>query len=281
MAGLVHPSEPRAKKFSYRSKRFGFSIPVRIRVGPIKGYLISNAAHFDTLLRGARNLNSNPGIILTLRNIFALPAEVIPLYEADNSGIAATPIPGTHVAPHNRIGQLRHSAASKYLYGPHLRGMTERFVTFFGRQIADNKEVGKEWVEYPDLIDWLQRQMFRAATGSLCGTYIFSLNPNFTDDFWEYMSNIPTLAKGFPRWWNSRAWKSRDRCLAAITKWHLHAWENADREKDDDTIECEPYFGARIMRIRYTYAKKMEGMTDQARAAEDLAMIFAYASFQR
>ena len=153
--------------------------------------------------------------------------------------------------------------------------MTERFVTNFGNQIAENREIGIQWVEYPDLTDFLQRQLFKAATGSLCGPYIFSLNPNFSDDFWEYISHLPTLAKGFPRWWNPGAWKARDRCLAAITKWHLHAWANVDHEKDDETTEWDPYFGTRLMRTRYTYARKMEAMTDEARAAEDLAMIFA------
>ena len=257
------------------SKRFGFSVPVRVRVGPVKGYLVSDAAHFDLLLRGARNLNSTPGIILVLRNMFGLPKEAGDFYAEDNSGIAATPIPGSQVAPHNRIAHLRHGAAARLLYGPHLRNMTDRFIKNFTKQIDDYKDIGSEWVEYPDLVDWLQRFTFQAATTSLMGHHVFRFNPNFSDDFWEFMYYLPTLMRGYPRWMNPSAWKARERCLDTITKYHKHAWENVDHEKDDDSVEYEEFFGARIMRVRYAYAKKMEKMSDEARAAEDLAMVFA------
>ncbi|KAI0407179.1 cytochrome P450 [Xylaria palmicola] len=274
LGNLIAANNP-PKLASDITKRFGFSIPVRVRVGPVKGYLVSDPSHFETLLRGARNLNSTPGIILMLSNLFGLPKSAGEFYAEDNSGISSSPITGTSVAVHNRIGHLRHSAAAKYLYGPHLRSMTERFVGRFAAQIHENEAVGADWVEYPDLVDWLQRFMFRAATTSLCGPHIFRLNPGFTDDYWAYMSHVPALAKGFPRWVSPGAYRARDRCIRAIERWHKHAWANVDHARDDDSVEYEEYFGARIMRVRYAYAKKMDRMTDEARAAEDLAMVFA------
>jgi hypothetical protein len=264
-----------AKLASDITSRFGFDVPVRVRVGPVVGILVSNASHFETMLRGARDLTSGVGIILMLRNLFGLPADAAAFYAEDDSGLAATPIAGTTVAPGNRIGHLRHSAASKYLYGAHLRGMTDRFVERFSKQIEDEKDIGGDWVEYSDLVDWLQKFMFRAATGSLCGPHIFRLNPTFTDDFWTYMAHLPALTKGMPRMFYPAAFKARDKCLRAIEKWHQYAWENVDHSKDDDGVEYEEFFGARIMRVRYSYVKKMERMSDEARAAEDLAMIFA------
>lgn len=227
------------------------------------------------ILKGARNLNSTPGLNLVLQTFFGLPKHVVPFYEADNSGIAAAPIPGSNVPPHHRINHLRFSAAQKYLHGPHLNGMTKLFVERFGDQIAKNDEIKGDWVEFSNLTDFLQKNIFRAATSSLCGPYLLSLNPTFIDDFWEYIGDIPVLYKGLPRWWNPKAHRARDRCLAAIQKWHLHAWDHVDRSKDDDSVPWEPYFGARIMRTRYTYAKGIEATSDESRAAEDLAMIFA------
>ncbi|KAM7212312.1 cytochrome P450 [Rhypophila decipiens] len=275
LGNLIAAGNP-AKLAEDITKRFGFSIPVRVRVGPVKGYLVSDASHFDVLLRGARNLNSSPGVILMLRNIFAVPQEACDFYSEDNSGIASTPLPGTSIPPHNRMAHLRHSAATKYLYGPHLRNMTDRFVKNYTKQIAEFTEVGSEWVTYPDLVVWLQRFMFQAATSSLMGEHVFRINPNFSDDFWEFVSHLPTLVKAFPRWMNPKAWEARGRCVRTIEKWHKHAWENVDHSTDDDdSVEYEEFFGARIMRVRYNYARKMERMSDEARAAEDLAMVFA------
>ena len=154
--------------------------------------------------------------------------------------------------------------------------MTTRFLDELRRQIDLIDEIGQDWVEYQDLTEWSQKLVFTATTTALCGSYMFELNPTFNEDFWEYIRHIPTLYKGLPRWWNPKAHRARDKCLAAIKKWHLHAWSHVDHSRDDDSVAWEPYFGARIMRTRYTYAKKMEATTDESRAAEDLGMIFAY-----
>ena len=264
----------RTDKLDYR-RRFGFSIPVRVRFGPFKAYFISSAEHFDVILKGARNLNSTPGLNLVLQTFFGLPKHVVPFYEADNSGISPAPIAGTNVPPHHRINHLRFSAAQKYLYGPHLEGMTKRFVEKLGSLIVEDEAIKSDWTEIPDLTNFLQKMIFRAATTSLCGPHLLQLNPTFIDDFWEYIRDIPVLYKGFPRWLNPKAHRARDRCLAAIKKWHIYAWEHTDRSQDDDNISWEQYFGARIMRTRYTYARKMDATSDESRAAEDLAMIFA------
>lgn len=207
-------------------------------------------------------------------HLFGTPKTVADFYYHDNSGSAETPAPGSDIQPHNRHFFLRRDAASRLLYGAHLKGMTERFVEKFGKQISQNKEVEYDWVDLPDLNDYLQKQIFRAATSSLCGEYIFSLNPTFVDDFWSFIDGLGTFFKGVPRWWNSKPYEARDRALAAIKKYHLHAWEKTNHG-ELDMGDFDPYFGAKIVKTRYTFMRAMDGMTDDARAAEDLALIFA------
>lgn len=257
--------------------QFGFKVPVRVRLGPFTAYFISNARHFETILKGARNLNSSSGIIMTLQNLFDLPARAARFMYTDNSGLAATPLPGTTIAPHNRIGHLRHSAAMKFLYGSHLTGITSRFIASFAKGIADDDTItADEWLELPDLVQFLKIRVLTAATSSLCGPHFFELNPDFARDFWEFYSNVPTFIKGLPKWWNPTAQRARTRCLDSITKWHKYAWSHIDhaRIKENDP-DWEEYFGAKIMRTRYSYGIKMKDMSDKARAAEDLAMLFA------
>ncbi|KAI9739478.1 MAG: hypothetical protein M1818_005166 [Claussenomyces sp. TS43310] len=256
------------------TKRFGFDIPLRVRIGPFKAYVISSASHFESILKGGKELNSNHGIVHWLVTLFGLPTETAKFYYKDNSGIGVNPTPGTDVQPENRHFHLRHSAASRLLYGSHLKGMTSRFVEKFGNQIAENTTVQHEWVDLPDLTDYLQKEIFRSATSALCGDYIFSLNPTFTSDFWEYIDGLGVFFKAVPRWLSPGPHRARDRTLAAIKKWHLHAWEKTDHGTLD-LGDYDPYFGAKIVKTRYTYMQAMKEMTDEARSAEDLALLSA------
>ena len=213
---------------------------------------------------------------MVLQNFFDVPADVAAFYTRDDSGIGSAPLPGSNVQAHHRVNHLRFAAAQKYLYGTHLNQMTIRFLKHLGEQIQKDEWVTNVWQDHPNLTDFLQTRIFRAATTSLCGPHFFRLNPTFTEDFWTYIGDLPVLYKGLPRWLNPKAHQARDRCIAAIIKWHKHAWENLDHSNDNDDLAWEPYFGARIMRVRYTNFRKMEATTDKSRAAEDLAMIFAY-----
>jgi len=55
-------------------------------------------------------------------------------------------------------------------------------------------------VDHPNLTQFLSTLIFRAATTSLCGPYMFELNPTFSENFWGYIRDIPVLYKGLPRW---------------------------------------------------------------------------------
>ena len=255
--------------------QYGFEIPVRVRIGPFKAYFIASANHYDTILRGAaRELKSDLGTLLSIQVLFASPKDVEPFYLADKSGIAATPLSGTKEKPEDRIHYLRHHSSVKYLAGPHLKGMTERFVDQFRRQIMEHEEIQDEWVEYPDFADFLQKELFRAATFSMCGPNLLAINPDLLEDFWTFIGYIPIYTRALPRWFNPDAYRVRDKVIAAIKNWHQFAFEKSGLSKPDDAI-WDSYWGAKIMKERYTYSHKMSGMTADARAAEDLAIIFA------
>jgi len=55
-------------------------------------------------------------------------------------------------------------------------------------------------VNHSNLTQFLSTLIFRAATTSLCGPYMFELNPTFSENFWGYIRDIPVLYKGLPRW---------------------------------------------------------------------------------
>ncbi len=53
----------------------------------------------------------------------------------------------------------------------------------------------------------------------------------------------------------------------------------AETTDESDAAEWEQYFGSALMRERQRYARRMDAMDADARAAEDLALLFAYVTF--
>ena len=193
---------------------------------------------------------------------------------ADDSGIGHSPLIRSSVKPENRIAFHRYHSSMRYLVGPHLQGMTSRFVTQFYRQIKERQDVQYQWVAFPDFADWLQKELFQASTYALCGPNFLALTPTLNDDFWKFAAFLPSYLRGLPRWWNPKAYTVRDKVLEGIKRWYRHALEQSGLAQDEDEI-WDPHWGAKIMKVRYTYADKMEPMSYAARASKDLALIFA------
>ena len=259
------------------SKKYGYSTPVGLRLGPFKMYLVSGADHFVTLFnnKSSRYLTTKAAVLFSLEALFGTPAKAIPFYTADDSGVTSTPLPGSTVKPEHRITYLQVKAAHKHLSGPGLVQMTELFLDVLRRRFHSSR-VESEWVDHPDLYTFLQAEVFRAAVEALCGSHLLCQSPRFVEDFWEYVSTIPTLFKRLPRWLSPRPYRVRGRLLDAIKKWHKMAHEHSDCTKTGPSDpEWEPYFGSKLMRARQEYSRGMEFLDADALAAEDLGLIFA------
>lgn len=144
-------------------------------------------------------------------------------------------------------------------------------------QLESAKSEYRDWVHLDDLYTFAQSAIFRAAVGALFGTHLLRLNPGFEKDFWAYVDATPTLLKGLPRWMAPEAYKSRDKVLKAIEKWHRFArekedWRGSEREGEPEWGE---YWGSKYLKKRQEFGEKMEGMSAEGLAAEDLALMVA------
>ena len=260
---------------SYARENFGYSIPVRVRLGPMKLYLVSSADHFTSLFKASRCMSTKSGVLLALENIFGTPSNVIPFYAADDSGVNVAPLPGSKVKAEHRLNYHQVRAAHKHLSGPGLVHMTERFLMILRRRM-DESQIGPEWIEMPDLYRFLQIEVFHAAVEAMCGSYLLSQYPTFVEDFWEFDRSAPMLFKALPRWISPKPYEVRGRLLEAIKNWHKLAHANSDCTKiGADDAEWDPYFGSKLIRARQEYCLGMEFMNADALAAEDLGLIFA------
>lgn len=254
---------------------FPYSMPVRIRLGPVKMYIVSGSDNIVALFRSSRSMSTKPGMLIALKNIFGTPPKTIPFYAADDSGMNSRPYPGSKCKPEHRIIYFQQKAAHKHLSGPALLRMADRYMDTLAKQFS-RLDLDHEWVEMPDLYHFLQMQIGRAAVEAMCGEYILRLNPTLVEDFWAFDRSVGTLLKGLPRWMCPREYAARDKLLASVKKWHAFAHQHSDCTKTDaDDADWDPYFGHKIVKERQKYAMKMDAMDADACASEDMGLIFA------
>ena len=211
-----------------------------------------------------------------MKNLFGTPPSAFQIYYNDDSGIGQVPIPGTNIAPENRIWFKGNSQAHKWLSGKSLQGISQRFMEFLARDISQDKSIGDEWVETPDLFGFWQERVFKAAVSALFGPHLLRLNPDFTSDFWAFISDTPSLMMGLPRWLTPGTYTNRDKVLAGLKKWQQYACDHSDYLKNGPTDpDWDEFWGSTYLKARYTFRKEIPAMDEDAYASDDLALLVA------
>lgn len=257
------------------SRTYGAKMPVRIRVADQTLYFVSGADFVQGLFRSSRDLTTNPSTIRVLNNTFGWPTKELNILTRDESGFQAQPRAGTpHIEHHNRIYHHVHQTLHNNLSGTGLADLGPRFAANLEKEL-DKLEVGEEWVEIENFYAIVQKVGFDASVGAICGPHFQRLNPDFTAEFWEYDSRMTYLFKNIPRFLVPRAYELRDKLRTDIIKWHRFARERVDPEDPEIAkLEWEEYFGSRLMRERAMHSAKVDGMSEEASAANDLGMIW-------
>lgn len=247
-----------------------------MKAGTLSFVAVGNPKLIKRVFKASSILSNKPASLLSLKWLLATPPSVIPFYEADNSGTAVNPRHGSNVRQENRINYLQHATAHKYLSGQSLLALSEQYTRVLDRNLDSLNCTTGDWASYPDLYSFLQEYVSSAAIESLMGSEILRLNPDIVRDLWTFDANVPKFLKHLPEWLIPSAYRSRRRLLSAIKRWHAHANEHSDCSKTGpQDPEWEPYFGSKLLRARQAYALKMEPMNADARASEDMGLMFA------
>lgn len=194
----------------------------------------------------------------------------------DNTGTSMQPLPGTNPLPADqRYHHISHQGFSDNLTGKRMAELVGRFLANLNTEL-DNLHVGTdEWLEVPDLYTLIQNAIFNANTRALCGSHLFEIIPTFTEDFWYFDTQVAGPLKGLPRFLIPGAYKSRDKMVESILEWHRSAEAHIDRSDEElEKKSWEPYYGSKLFRDRARYLSKINGFNDQARAANDLGLIW-------
>ena len=238
-------------------------------------FFLSRAEDIISLLSQSQTTTNKTYREIAVGQIFGMPSQARKFIASDDSGLSHKPFPESKVLPEQRIDYLTHVSMGKFLHGPGLKPLAARFTKNILRGFSD-LEIGDEWTELPDLYQFIQKCMFDASVPAMFGQHLIRCNPSLCEDFLEFDAAVPDLAKGWPEWMIPKAYKARDRCLEAIKKHHLFLNQHPkDMIPDGRVAGYADLYGAELIRCRHDMWSKMNGIDANARAAEDLGMMWA------
>lgn len=215
--------------------------------------------------------------LFALHYLFGLPKDVVRFFRADDSGLRITPRKGSTVPAESRINFLIAHTLAKMLKGHHLEALSKRYLSLLLRNL-DALDVASEdgqWTDFPDLYAFLQHIAIGSSVEAIAGSKLQELHPTFVKDISTFHSYVPKFLHLLPRWLIPDAFRVRGRLLANIKAWHAYAHQHSDCNRiGAEDPEWEPYFGTKLVRRRQQYALKMKEMTADARATEDLGLLF-------
>ncbi|KAI3396065.1 hypothetical protein diail_482 [Diaporthe ilicicola] len=246
------------------ANHFGSSVPVSISLPGFASIVVSGPEAVIAFFRENKRLSTTSRSLTVMVNAFGCPSREIeqfrPRYTADGRP--------------DKVEELIHRELQDSLTGIGLEGFTKRFQNRLSTTLAENGPHASGWIEIPDLSEFVQKQVFLAVTHEFFGPFMLSLNPTVAEDFWEYNACTRSLFMGLPSWYIPKAYKLRDKMVMNILRWQRHAMEHSKPEEISD-VDWEPYYGTRFIRERQILLNK-RGITDErARAAENLAFMWA------
>lgn len=252
-------------------------LPFRMSVAGEKFVFIPGGDILSSMFKSSREMNNKSVLLIALRDQFGMPERDLDIWRRDDSGINTKPAQGFEGwEPERRPYFSQHRDLHTLLMGIPLDVMTANFVDNYMRQLANKTDISsRDWMEIPDLYDFLRNEMFHAALRALCGEHIFGVCPNFVKEFWEFDSALTYLLRRVPRWLCPKSHAARDRALSSIKRWHKSARTHFDWNNEDSVnAEWEPVYGARLMRARQEMFKGI-GQSDDGSASLDLGMLWA------
>lgn len=237
-------------------------------------HLLSDFRDILGLLSQSQSISNKIYRDVAVGTMFGMPKKAREFIASDDSGLSHRPHPESTRVGHHRIDFLTHVSLGKFIQGPGLKPLSTRFAQN-ALELFSRFDLSREWVEMPDLFTLVQKIIFQASVPAMFGKHLLGRNPSFFDDFCNFDVGVPNLAKRLPRWIIPSAYNARDKCLETIKRHHCFLkQECGDLKPDGNVLGYSDVYGAEIIRYRHDMWSKMEAMDSNAKAAEDLGMIW-------
>jgi hypothetical protein len=107
---------------------------------------VANPQHIVAIYKNSRFLSIRSITERAAKYILGIPSNIIPFYQADDSGMAAEIRKDSKVTQENRILYQQVHTAQKFLASPYLEPLTQRYANMF-RKNVEALEIATDWVE--------------------------------------------------------------------------------------------------------------------------------------
>ena len=188
-------------------------------------YFVPHGEAMSALFRDSRHTVPAPCLLTALVRFFGLPAgdrkkfkeQMIPPRAAGGANAAIATDPSRYIMEKHR------SDFRVYLQGGNLGAILSRITDAFAASISSDPRISAaadaEWVELPDLHDFMARRVFGAVTDVVFDEAFARVCPTLYEDFWAFYEVLPLLLLGIPRWMLPSIWAARDKMHHNFIVW--------------------------------------------------------------
>lgn len=237
--------------------------------------IFSGANLIRKVLSAATNFDWNSISAPLYGSMFAGSDAVVEALRQDDSGIGLKPYPGSNVPEGRRLMRNQIIFFSDVFSRPSLDELVPRFTQNVEEWCKGREDLSSEWIEKPDLLQFVRELMFACSVDALFGKSLRELNPDLDKDFLEYDDHINSLAIPTPDWTKRRAIQCRDRVHAALVKWRRNAVEKSKGTATSEDAAWDENWGLAALRRRGKLYNDTGLYGDQDRAATDLALLWS------
>ena len=211
---------------------------------------------------------------IALRHCFGMGRKATNAYFADTSGSCHKPILGSNVKPKDRVAYQTHESLFHILLGDGLAPLTDRFESCLSNYLH-SLEITKDWVIYPDLLEFFEDNLGSAILEAIFGAALQSQNPGFVRDLWAFDKVVMSLAKRLPWFCIPKAYGLRNRLLQSVKNWHAYARSKSTEGSGDEENDTDLFWGSKRIRDRNRMLLDVVDQDYDSVASTDLGFIWA------
>ncbi|TGO26125.1 hypothetical protein BPAE_0066g00510 [Botrytis paeoniae] len=246
----------------YGAKIFGYKI-----------FFIQGPEMISALWKIKETITAPVHQVLVLNKIFGMNPKAVQAYVLDESGLNAKAHPQSKIATHNRVDYVTHVGFLRLLTGDGLSGLYRRWSLEFSYK-TQALGIGQEWTEHTDIIKFWELPLIASMNKAIAGPLLEAINPDFTEEFLEFLPYANQLVKSFPPWLIPRAHSLRKKLVATVKTWHSIARSQFKDQYVDADGDADPWWGSRCIRERQEYLSKVDGWDYDSMAVSDFGLLW-------
>ncbi|KAF7935863.1 uncharacterized protein EAE98_002083 [Botrytis deweyae] len=246
----------------YGAKIFGYKI-----------FFIQGPEMISALWKIKETITAPVHQVLVLNKIFGMSSKAVQTYVLDESGLNAKSHPQSKIETHNRVDYITHVGFLRLLTGDGLPGLYRRWSLEFSCEIQA-LGISQEWSEHTDIMKFLELPLIASMNKAIAGPLLEAINPDFTEEFLEFLPYANQLVKSFPPWLIPRAYRLRKKLVATVKTWHSIARSQFKDHYVDADGDADPWWGSRCIRERQECLSKVDNWDYDSMAVSDFGLLW-------